>query len=206
MLNFFLLEDLGYYPDLSCTLFSLHSNFCWKTHFSPCCLQSSHLLCLSQCMFLGCELRTQAREHTHVLAQWPRCSETSGLSIQEDAVFPTSMGTGRRQSRGHPSQPEQLARTGGAMQCQEVSPPNATNLQGKDCVQCISEPPQSTGGSWWQCGPGLEPFYLGSGREAAAVFKEISWGVTECEHWSDKRSKSEYVHLQQILHKCSASV
>lgn len=78
----------------------------------PFCLQSSHLLCLSQCMFFGCELRTQAREHTHVLAHWPHCSETPGLSIQEDAVFPRSVGTGSMQSRGQPGQPGQLARTG----------------------------------------------------------------------------------------------
>lgn len=56
---FFLSRNLAVIQTSPVPVLTLLCNICWGTHYFPCCPHSSHLLYLSQCVFLGCEVRTQ---------------------------------------------------------------------------------------------------------------------------------------------------
>ena len=187
-------------------LLSSLGNTCWSITFAPCCCHSSQMLYLLQSVFLSCDLRTQACS-----SQVAPCSQTRLIHLGR-CCLPVGTAIRGMHSRGVLSQPGQLAWHWGDMKWQEMSSFDLKDLpsQAKPVSSSSlgSRRPQGlhTVDLQWKWRPGFESFSLGSQREAAVVFSEISWGVTECEHCSDKYSQEEYFHLQQTLQKCSTAV
>lgn len=111
---FLLWEDPGCDTDLSCTWFSNHSAT----------LVEGPDIFLSAFIHLVCFIFHNVCEHRHVLVE---CSQTQSV-LWKGAVFSTSTATGGMRSLGRPSQPAQLARDWGAVQWQNGSPPDSTDL------------------------------------------------------------------------------